>query len=158
MLERTERVWTSDMTDALARHITGAAAGELAELAAWIQLYKRYRALIHAGRVVRIDTPDDTAWMHGVVAADASAALMSYVQLEEPRNDQPAALRVPGLDRRRRYQVAEVTPGVRQPRRSGLADDRIPTVRVSGAALADIGLAIATQRPLTAIVIVIEAI
>jgi hypothetical protein len=47
---------------------------------------------------------------------------------------------------------------VRQPRRSGLADDRIPTVRVSGAALADIGLAIATQRPLTAIVIVIEAI
>jgi alpha-galactosidase len=121
MLERVERVWTSDMTDALARQsiqrwtgqlvppeylgahvsapfshqtgrymplslrcatapfghfgiewdITGAAEEELAELAAWIQLYKQHRALIHAGRVVRIDTPDDTAWMHGVVAADA---------------------------------------------------------------------------------------
>ena len=188
MLERVERVWTSDMTDALARQsiqrwtgqlvppeylgahvsapfshqtgrymplslrcatalfghfgiewdITGAAEEELAELAAWIQLYKQHRALIHAGRVVRIDTPDDTAWMHGVVAADASAALMSYVQLDEPRNDQPAALRIPGLDPRRRYQVTEVTPGARGPRRSGLA--------------------IAPQRTLTAVVLLIEAV
>jgi alpha-galactosidase len=84
---------------------------ELAELAAWIQLYKQHRALIHAGRIVRIDTPDDTAWMHGVVAADSAAALMSYVQLDEPRTDQPAALRVPGLDPRRRYRVTDVTPG-----------------------------------------------
>jgi alpha-galactosidase len=118
--------------------ITGAAEEELAELAAWIQLYKQHRALIHAGRVVRIDTPDDTAWMHGVVAADASAALMSYVQLDEPRNDQPAALRIPGLDPRRRYQVTEVTPGARGPRRSGLA--------------------IAPQRTLTAVVVLIEAV
>ena len=44
------------------------------ELAAWIRLYKNHRALIHSGRMVRIDTPDDTAWMYGVVAADASAA------------------------------------------------------------------------------------
>jgi len=42
---------------------------------------KRHRALFHSGRVLRIDTPDDTAWMHGVVAADRSAALLSYVQL-----------------------------------------------------------------------------
>ena len=152
MLERVERVWTSDMTDALARQsiqrwtgqlvppeylgahvsassshqtgrympmslrgatalfghfgieadITAASAEDVAELAAWIQLYKRHRALIHSGRVVRLDTPDDTAWMHGVVAADQSAALMSYVQLDEPRNDQPVALRVPGLDPVRR--------------------------------------------------------
>jgi len=67
-----------------------------------IQLYKR-TALIHAGRVVRIDTPDDTAWMHGVVAADASAALMSYVQLESPQRSARCPAR-PRLDRRRRYQ------------------------------------------------------
>jgi hypothetical protein len=36
--------------------------------------------------------------MYGVVAADASAALMSYVQLDEPRSDQPVVLRIPGLD------------------------------------------------------------
>ena len=89
---------------------------------------------------------------------DQSAALLSYVQLDEPRNDQPAALRVPGLDPRRRYQVSDVTPGPRRPRRSGLWEARIPGVRVSGAALAEIGLAIAPQRTLTAAVVLIEAL
>ena len=138
--------------------ITAVDDEEIAELAGWIQLYKRHRALIHSGRVVRIDTPDDTAWMHGVVAADQSAALLSYVQLDEPRNDQPAALRVPGLDPRRHYQVSDVTPGSRRPRRSGLWDARIPRVQVSGAALAEIGLAIAPQQTLTAAVILVEAL
>ena len=208
MLERVERVWTSDMTDALARQsiqrwtgqlvppeylgahvsassshqtgrympmslrgatalfghfgieadITAASAEDVAELAAWIQLYKRHRALIHSGRVVRLDTPDDTAWMHGVVAADQSAALMSYVQLDEPRNDQPVALRVPGLDPRRRYQVSDVTPGVRRPRRNGLGEAGLPDMRVAGAALSEIGLAIAPQRTLTAAIIFVEAL
>jgi alpha-galactosidase len=207
ILERVQRVWTSDMTDALARQpiqrwtgllvppeylgahvsapfshqtgrympmslrgatalfahfgiewdITRASQQELAELAQWIQLYKRHRYLIHSGRVIRIDTPDDTAWLHGVVAADQSAALISYVQLDEPRNDQPAAMRVPGLDPLRRYRVTDVTPGVPVARRAGLVAARIPGVEVSGAALAEIGLAIPAQRTLTAAVILIEA-
>jgi len=207
MLERVQRVWTSDMTDALARQsiqrwtgqlvppeylgahvsapfshqtgrhmplslrcatalfghfgiewdITQATKEDLAELAAWIRLYKQHRALIHSGRTVRIDTPDDTAWMQGVVATDQSAALMSYAQLDEPVNDQPAALQVPGLDPRRRYRVTDVTPGVPLARRANLVDARIPDVEVSGAALAEIGLAIAAQRTLTAAVILIEA-
>ncbi len=107
--------------------------------------------------MVRIDTPDDTAWMYGVVAADRSAALMSYVQLDEPRNDQPASLRVPGLDPRRRYQVTDVTPGVRRPRRSGLDDAGLNRHRVSGAAIGEIGLAIAPRRTLSATVVLIEA-
>jgi alpha-galactosidase len=103
-----------------------------------------------------MDTPDDTAWTHGVVAADRSAALMSYIQLDEPRNDQPVALRVPGLDPSRRYQVTDVTPGVRRPRRAGLTEGRIAGIEASGAALAEIGLAIPAQRALTALVILIE--
>jgi alpha-galactosidase len=209
MLERVQRVWTSDMTDALARQpiqrwtgqlvspeylgahvsapfshqtgrymplslrcatalfghlgiewdITQASEEELAELAAWIQLYKQHRALLHTGRVTRIDTPDDTAWMHGVVAADRSAAIMSYAQLDEPRNDQPTALRVPGLDPVRRYRITDVTPGEQLPRRSGLAENaRISTVEASGAALTQIGLAIPALRALTARVLLIEAI
>ena len=207
ILERVQRVWTSDMTDALARQsiqrwtgqlvppeylgahvsapfshqtgrymplslrcatalfahfgieweITRASQEELAELAEWIQLYKRHRRLIHSGRVVRLETPDDTAWLHGVVSADQSAALMSYVQLDEPRNDQPAAMRVPGLDPLRRYRVTDVTPGVPVGRRASLVDARIPGVEVSGAALAEIGLAIPPQRTLTAAVILIKA-
>ena len=202
MLERVQRVWTSDMTDALARqsiqrwtgllvppeylgahvaapfsHQTGrkmplslrcatalfghlgiewdltqAPEPERAELAAWIRLYQQHRTLIHTGRVVRVDTPDDTAWMHGVVAADRSAALMSYVQLDEPASDQPAALRVPGLDPARRYRVTEVTPGERLLREAG----EEPLAEALGAALAGIGLAIRAQQPLTAAVILIE--
>jgi alpha-galactosidase len=208
MLERADRVWTSDMTDALARQpiqrwtgqlvppeylgahvsapfshqtgrymplslrcatalfghlgiewdITQASSTELAELTGWIRLYKQHRTLLHSGRVIRVDTPDDTAWMQGVVAADRSAAIMSYAQLDEPRSDQPAALRVPGLDLVRRYRVTDVTPGERLPRRSGLAEKaRIPSVEVSGAALAQIGLAIPALRTLTARIVLIEA-
>jgi alpha-galactosidase len=208
MLDRVQRVWTSDMTDALARQsiqrwtgqlvppeylgahvsasfshqtgrympmalrgatalyghfgieadITQLSQDDIAELAGWIELYQRHRGLIHSGRVTRIDTPDDTAWMHGVVAADRSAALVSYVQLDEPGNDQPAALRVPGLGPARRYQVTDVTPGPVRPRRSGLDEPGIPVGQVSGGALADIGLAIAPRRALTAAVILIEAL
>jgi alpha-galactosidase len=207
MLERVQRVWTSDMTDALARQpiqrwtgqlvppeylsahvsapfshqtgrymplslrcatalfghfgiewdITQASQEELAELAHWIELYKRHRCLIHSGRIVRLETPDDSAWMYGVISADQSAALMSYVQLDEPRNDQPAAMRVPGLDPARRYQVTDVTPGLHLPRRQGQTDPGPARVEVSGAALAEIGLAVPAQRTLTAAVILVEA-
>jgi alpha-galactosidase len=208
MLERVQRVWTSDMTDALARqsiqrwtgqlvppeylgahvsapfsHQTGrhmplslrcgtalfghfgvewdlteASQDDLAELAAWIRLYRQHRALIHSGRVVRIDTPDDTAWMHGVVAADASAALMCYAQLDAPASDEPKTLRVPRLDPLRRYRVTDVTPGSRLPRRDGHDEGPISAIDVSGAALAEIGLAIPAQRTLTAMIILIEAL
>ena len=138
VLERVQRVWTSDMTDALARQSiqrwtaqlvapeylgahgsprsptrpagtcrcpcaaprpcspTSASGGPhagargRAELADWIALYKRYRGLIHSGRVARVETPDDTAWIHGVVAADQRAALLCYAQRDEPKNDSPA--------------------------------------------------------------------
>ena len=207
MLGRVQRVWASDMTDALARQpiqrwtgqlvppeylgahvsapfshqtgrymplplrcatalfghlgiewdITQAGPEELDELAAWIRLYKDHRGLIHGGRVVRLDTPDDTAWMYGVVAADRSAALMCYVQLDEPRSDQPAALRVPGVDPGRRYRITDVTPGERPARRADLGDNRITGAEVSGRALASIGLAIPAQRALAAVVILFEA-
>jgi alpha-galactosidase len=207
ILERVQRVWTSDMTDALARQsiqrwtgqlvapeylgahvsapfshqtgrympmslrcatalyghfgieadITVASEEDLAELGAWIRLYKQQRSLIHTGRMVRIDTPDDTAWMYGVIALDRSAALMSYVQLDEPRNDQPSALLVPGLDPDRRYRVTDVTPSEHQPRRRGLIDARLSGVEASGAALAGIGVAIPPQRTLSALVVLIEA-
>jgi alpha-galactosidase len=214
ILERVERIWTSDMTDALARQviqrwtgqlvppeylgahvaapfshqtgrfmplslrcatalfghfgvewdITAAPAADLAELTAWIALYKRHRGLIHSGLVRRVDTPDDTAWLHGVVAADGSAALMCYVQLEPPPHGRPAALRLPwlagpGLDPGRRYRVSDVTPGapaVRWPRPTG--DEILATAEVTGAVLAEVGLDRPAVRPLTAVVAFVEAV
>jgi alpha-galactosidase len=135
--------------------ITQASSEDLGQLAAWIGLHKRHRDLIHSGRVVRLDTADDTAWMHGVVAADQSAALMCYVQLDVPRTDQAVTMRIPGLDPARRYQVTDVTPGQRLLHRAGLVDDHGP--EASGAALAEVGLAIPPQRPLAAAVIRIQA-
>ncbi len=208
MLEHMQRVWTSDMTDALARQaiqrwtgqlvppeylgahvsaafshqtgrympmalrgatalfghfgieadITAISQEDLAELTAWIGLYKRHRDLIHSGRMVRIDPSDDSAWMYGVVASDASAALMNYVQLDEPRNDQPVALRVPGLDPKRRYRLTDVTPGGRRPGLGGLPLVQVGDVEASGRALGEIGLAIAPQRPLTPVLMFIEAV
>jgi len=203
VLERFQRVWPSDMTDALARQsiqrwtgqlvppeylgahvsapfshqtgrymplslrcatalfghlgiewdITQASAEERAELAAWIELYKRHRDLIHSGRMIRLDTPDDSAWMYGVVAADRSAALMCYAQLGVPVSDQAAAMRIPGLDPARRYRATDVTPAGRPPGRTG----PLPGGAATGAALATIGLAIAPRRPLTAAVIHLRA-
>jgi alpha-galactosidase len=228
ILERVQRIWASDMTDALARQtiqrwtgqlvppeylgahvsapfshqtgrymplslrcatalfghfgvewdITRADPGARAELAAWIALYKRHRELIHSGLVRRVDTPDDTAWMHGVVAADGSAALMSYVQLEPPPHGRPGALRFRGLDPGRRYRITDVTPGERVAR----SPDRDPGAAppgaevsggalsgavlsgavlsgavLSGAVLAGVGLDIPVQRPLTAVILLLEA-
>jgi hypothetical protein len=87
--------------------------------------------------------------MHGVVAADRSSALLCYVQLDEPRNDQTVAMRIPGLDPARRYRATNVTPG----ERPVLSDDELPAADVSGAALAEIGLAVPPQRPLAAAVL-----
>jgi alpha-galactosidase len=133
--------------------ISQASREELDELAAWIELHKRHRDLIHSGRMARLDSGEDTGWMHGVVAADRCTALMCYVQLDVPRHDQAVAMRIPGLDPARRYQVTEVTPG----QRAGLVDDQAAGVEVSGAALAEIGLAIPPQPPLTAAILLIQA-
>jgi alpha-galactosidase len=138
--------------------ITAMSEDDRAELEAWIGLYKRHRALIHSGRMVRVDTPDDSAWVYGVVAPDSSAALMNYVQLDEPGNDQPVALRVPGLDPGRRYRLTDVTPAQRRPQRSGLQEVQISDIEVSGAALGEIGLAIAPRRLLTPLLVFVEAL
>ncbi|MDX6327533.1 MAG: alpha-galactosidase, partial [Nocardioidaceae bacterium] len=128
VLEHVERVWTSDMTDALARqhiqrwttqlvapeyvgahvssprsHTTGrslsldfraatalfgsfgiewdlttASDEELEQLAAWVARYKRFRSLLHTGRAVRPESSDEAVLLHGVVASDASEALLAH--------------------------------------------------------------------------------
>ncbi len=214
ILERVERIWTSDMTDALARQviqrwtgqlvppeylgahvaapfshqtgrfmplslrcatalfghfgvewdITKAPAGDLAELTAWIALYKQYRGLIHSGRVRRAETPDDTAWLHGVVAADGSAALLSYVQLEPPPYGRPVPLRLPGLgppglDPARRYRITDVTPGERTSPWPGRRGGFLPSgLEVPGTVLAGVGVDLPALRPLTAAVLYLEAL
>jgi alpha-galactosidase len=92
-----------------------------------------------------------------VVAADGSAALMSYVQLEPPPHGRPVSLRLPGLDPGRRYLVTDVTPGEKATRwpRSG---EVFTTAEVTGAVLAGVGIDRPAVRPLTAVVVFAEAL
>jgi alpha-galactosidase len=155
VLERVQRVWASDMTDAVARqqiqrwttqllapeyvgshvssttsHTTGRTLGldfraatalfgafgiewdlteaseaELVRLTGWVERHKRFRSMLHTGRVVRPESTDAAVLLHGVVAADASEALIAHVQLDEPSHNRGTWVRVPGLDPTSSYDV-----------------------------------------------------
>ncbi|HEV2637650.1 MAG TPA: alpha-galactosidase [Actinocrinis sp.] len=78
---------------------------DLAAVRAAVQTYKRLRPLLHTGAVVRMDHPDPSAWVHGVVSQDRAHAVFAYVQLETSATATGAAMRFAGLDPRRHYQL-----------------------------------------------------
>jgi alpha-galactosidase len=101
--------------------ISSASDEERAELGEWIERYKRWRALLHSGEVVRADLPDPAFALHGVVAADRSEALFCFAALATSANERPGAVRLPGLDRERRYRVNGITLTGRALGEAGLA-------------------------------------
>lgn len=76
-----------------------------AAIAEAIEIHKRLRPLLHDGDVVRVDSPDPSVLIHGVVAPDRSRAVMAYVQLEPTSTTIPPMLHLAGLDPARRYRV-----------------------------------------------------
>jgi len=58
--------------------------------------------------VVRVDHPDPTVHVHGVVAQDRSEAVFAYVQLASSPTEMPPPVRLSGLEPGRRYRVATV--------------------------------------------------
>jgi alpha-galactosidase len=163
ILERTDRVWTSDCIDALERqriqrwtglllppelmgshvgdhraHSTGRTHGlefragtalfghfgvewdltraseeDRAALADWIRLHKELRPLLHTGTVVRGDHPDEALWVHGVVAADRSAAVYALAQVATSVAAPPGLVCLPGLDPAADYRVTPLPPADR---------------------------------------------
>jgi alpha-galactosidase len=161
ILERTDRIWTSDCNDALERqqiqrwtgtllppemigahvgptvsHTTGrvhtldfragtalfghfgiewdltrADEADRERLAAWVQLYKQLRDLLHSGTVVRGDHPDPSLWVHGVVATDHSEAVYALVTNATGVSSPPGRVRLPGLDPDATYRIAPLPPG-----------------------------------------------
>jgi len=83
---------------------------ERAELRMWISFYKEHRALLHGGDLVRVDHPDDTIAVNGVVAFDGSAAVYSYASLARAAVVSPGRVRLPGLDADASYRVVPVCP------------------------------------------------
>lgn len=210
VLERVQRVWASDMTDALARqqiqrwttqllapeyvgahvssptsHTTGrtlpldfraatalfgsfgiewdlmtAGDEELDRLADWVARYRRFRGLLHSGRVVRPDSSDPAVQLHGVVAADRGEALVAHVQLDESAHNRGVAVRVPGLDPVATYRLTWEGPMEPSPvsASSPLALDGPTEGReVTGQSLATQGFWMPRRRPETVTLVHLES-
>ncbi|WP_284983326.1 alpha-galactosidase [Arthrobacter sp. efr-133-TYG-118] len=83
---------------------------EREELKRFIGLYKEHRGLIHSGRMVRADVPDDSLMLHGVVSDDGGSALFAVVSTRTSFAEQPGRVAIPGLDPRRSYAVQAIFP------------------------------------------------
>jgi alpha-galactosidase len=232
VLERTDRVWVSDVIDPLERqsmhrwtaqlippelmgahiasaqsHTTGryhelnfrastaifghlgvewdltkAEPSELDELSEWITLFKKHRTMLHTGTVVRADFPDETFAVNGVVSPDSSTGIYALTSLARSEVALLGRIRLPGLDRDRRYRVTplmlEYPPsglvpppwwGVTHIRRdpyeqralhspARFAASGSPGVMLSGAALANAGLSAPVLHPENSVLYLAEAI
>ena len=90
--------------------ITECTPDEREYLKTWAAYYKANRSLLHTGKMVRVEQPDDVAFVHGVVAQDKSRALYAYVTLRAMKGQTPNVLRFEGLDSKATYRVKMVTP------------------------------------------------
>ena len=118
--------------------IASASPAEQDAVAGMVAFYRRTRALLHSGAVVRVDHPDPSAYVHGVVAPEG--AVFAYVQLTSSARTVPAPLRMPGLDPARRYRVRAVAPAGRPFTNSGHPAWAEEGTVLTGRALSEIGV------------------
>ena len=91
-------------------NLLDASPEERSHLAAWIALHKELRPLLHTGRVVHVDHPDDGWSIHGVVAQDRDEAVFSLMRITTSPVRPTYAVRLPGLDPDARYRLVELLP------------------------------------------------
>lgn len=128
-------------------------------IAETVALHKRLRPLLHHGRVVRVDHPNSSALVHGVVAPDQGEALFCCAQLVTSPRTAPAPVRLPGLDPARRYRVerlllpgANWQPGKHAP---GWYDGGLVA---DGALLGSLGVPVAVHVPEQATLVHVVAV
>jgi alpha-galactosidase len=141
--------------------LTAANEDELAELADWVARYVEWRAVLHSGRMVRLDVADPAVEAHGVIAADGRRALLAHVQLDESVHNRGVSVRVPGLEAKASYAARWEGPvDLRAVSHSVPLDPAGPTggQPVSGAALSRIGLWMPRRRPETITLIALAAV
>ncbi len=89
-------------------NLLDATVEERARLTTAIETHKRFRPLLHGGDVLRVDHPDPTVDVHGVVAADRSEAIVAVSRLRSGPSQHTAAVVVAGLDPDRRYRIVPI--------------------------------------------------
>ena len=139
-------------------NITEATPEERSYLKTWATYYKNNRALLHSGRMVRVDYPDANGYLHGVTAHDKSRAIFAYVQLTPTVSIHPADLKFPELDAQATYLVKAVYPAGK-PRFMLISPPAwMEGIKISGSALAHSGIAAPILAPANAFIIEITKI
>lgn len=134
--------------------LTQLSEADLRRVREWTELHRRHRALLHAGRTVRIDSPDPAILAHGTIAQDRTEALFSVAVIDTTDTALPPPLRLAGLDADRTYAVRAIELG--EPARA--VQDAPPPwlaqgVRLPGRTLTEIGLTMPLLTPASALVL-----
>ena len=123
-----------------------------------------WRALLHTGKLWRVDMPDATTLVQGAVGEDNSEALFLVCQLAMPDYTLGGNLRVPGLDPAGRYRITLLDhPDINIVGDGGHTMRKLPGWMeapqiVSGEWLAQAGLALPILDPESAILIGFERV
>jgi len=138
--------------------ITECTDEEKATLKSWAAYYKANRSLLHGGKMVRVEQPNDNAFVHGVVAQDKSRAIFAYVTLRAMSGQTPNALRFEGLDPAATYRVKMVDPAGPSKYVTRVMPTWLSGVELTGAALARVGVRPPILAPENAILVEVERI
>jgi alpha-galactosidase len=119
-----------------------ASSAELDQLAAWVDLYKQERELIHTGTAVHSDYPDEAYWAHGYVAPDQDCAIISFVALATSVAVHPGRIRIPGLRDEAIYRIEpiELSASALMRVKGGAPSWWTDPIALSGSVLGRIGL------------------
>jgi alpha-galactosidase len=133
--------------------LTGCTPDELTALAAWSELYRELRPLVHTGDLVRADLPEEQGLLvTGTVAPGGEQAAYTVLRTQTGPSVTPGLLTLPGLDPGRTYTVRvrpeAGLPAVTQVRGPAWWDRALDEgLNVSGAALGQVGLALPVLAP-----------
>lgn len=135
---------------------------DIAAISAWSQLYREIRGIVRTGEVVNADLPDDAA-LTGVVAADGSRALYTWMRFTTTEAGQPGVVPFPGVDPSATYRV-RVRTELGPARRIGITDPEWVTraedggITLPGAVLATVGVPLPALAPQQAVLFDLERV
>ena len=135
--------------------IRSATEEELVELAAWVALYKAERGLIHSGRTVHSDYPDESYWCHGIVSQERDQALFAFVAMSTSAASQPGRIRIRGLEDDATYRIEpiELSTSALVVKASGPPAWLAAHTAVTGRTLRTVGVQAATLYPEQALLV-----
>ena len=134
--------------------LTKLPSDDLDALQTWTAVHRELRGLLHAGRVVRIDSADDAVMVHGVVAQDRRQALVSYAVVGATCSALAPPLVFAGLDPHARYRAEVVDIGATPHTVQDAAPPWLATgITLTGSALQATGLQMPLLAPGNAVVV-----